>query len=138
MVVLVVRHREMPESPECRRNFLVCISEMKKRVLGARLWCSLSPDHAFLGLCSLLRACQSDWKSSVRQHRSARALLLAGKLLQRAQSSAVIVFQLPFCCHFLEKSPWKCPTSLPHSSSPLPTAPRPHQASSASGPHPLG
>lgn len=69
MVVLVVRHQEMPESSECRRNFLVCISEMEKRVPGARLWCSLSPDHAFLGLCSLLRACQSDWKSSVRQHR---------------------------------------------------------------------
>lgn len=67
MVVLVIRHQEMPESSECRRNFLVCISEMEKRVPGAKLWCSLSPDHVFLELCSLLLACQSDWKSSLRQ-----------------------------------------------------------------------
>lgn len=92
MVVLVVRHEEMPESSECRRNFLVCISEMEKRVPGARLWCSLSPDHAFLGL---LLACQSDWRSSPRQHRMPGLSWLLASF-----SKEVIIFQLSFCCHF--------------------------------------
>lgn len=126
MVVLVVRHQEMPESSECRRNFLVCISEMEKRVPGARLWCSLSPDHAFLGLSSLLLACQSDWKSSPRQHRMpGLSWLLAsfskGLNLLLSSSSSFL-----FVVDFWRKSPWKCPPSLPHSSSllcPLPPAP---------------
>lgn len=122
----MVRHQEMPESSECRRNFLVCISERENRVPGARLWCSLSPDHAFLGLRSLFLTCQSVWKSSPRQHRMpglswSLASFSKGHSLLLSSSSSFL-----FVVTFWRKSPWKCSPSLPHSSSllcPLPPAP---------------
>lgn len=97
--------------------FLVCISEMEKRVPGARLWCSLSPDHAFLGLHSLFLACQSDWKSSARQHRMpGLSWLLAsfskGHNLLLSSSSSFL-----FVVAFWRKSPWNCSPPLPRSSS---------------------
>lgn len=115
MVVLVIRHQEIPESSECWRNSFVCISEMEKRVPGAKLWCSLSPDHVFWEL--LPPPCLSERLEELTETaQCARGLLVAGKLLQRAQSLLSSSSSFLFVVAFWKKSPWNCPSSLPRSS----------------------